>query len=194
MNVFDNCEYNFGVLDKAVSKLGILSFESAINAVKNQQADVLITAPINKNASYSSRFKFSGQTDYLSSFFNVEALMLMVSEHLKIALTTDHIPLKEVHNVLNKDLIKRKNVILNKTLQDDSNGKTSDQVLFDISQKKLALIAVDKYAPAKATKIPFTASALYLIRFTLIPAVSTAFGFSPTARILKPKLVLKTIQ
>ena len=136
LNVFDNCEYNFGVLDKAVSKLGILSFESAINAVKTQQADVLITAPINKNASYSSRFKFSGQTDYLSSFFNVEALMLMVSEDLKIALTTDHIPLKEVHNVLNKDLIKRKIVILNKTLQDD----------FNILNPKIAVLAINPHA------------------------------------------------
>ena len=36
--------------------------------------------------------------------------------------------------------------------------------------------------------------ALYLIMFTLIPAVSTAFGFSPTARILNPKRVLKTTQ
>ena len=136
LNVFDNCEYKFGVLDKSVSKLGIISFESAINAVKNQQADVLITAPINKHASHSSRFKFSGQTDYLSSFFNEEALMLMVSEDLKIALTTDHIPLKEVHNVLNKDLIKRKIVILNKTLQDD----------FNILNPKIAVLAINPHA------------------------------------------------
>ena len=35
--------------------------------------------------------------------------MLMVSNSLKIALTTDHIPLKEVYSVLSKDLIKKKN-------------------------------------------------------------------------------------
>ena len=34
LNVFDNCEYQFGLLDKAVSDCGILSFQSAINAVK----------------------------------------------------------------------------------------------------------------------------------------------------------------
>ena len=91
LNVFDNCDYKFGVLDKVVSDFGILSLELAINAVKNKQADVLVTAPINKNAAYSQSFKFSGQTDYLSSFFNLEALMLMVADSLKIALTTDHI-------------------------------------------------------------------------------------------------------
>ena len=64
----------------------------------------------------------------------------------------------------------------------------------DISLKKFALIAVDKYAPAKATKTPFIIKALYLIEQTPIPAVSTALGFSPTARNLKPKLVLNTIQ
>ena len=136
LHVFDNCEYKFGVLDKAVSDFGILSLELAINAVKNKQADVLVTAPINKNASYSSSFKFSGQTDYLSSFFNVEALMLMVSDSLKIALTTDHIPLKEVHNVLSQDLLKRKIKVLNKTLKDD----------FEILNPKIAVLAINPHA------------------------------------------------
>ena len=136
LNSFDNCGYKFGVLDKSVSDFGILSFKSAINAVKNKQADVLVTAPINKNAAYSSSFKFSGQTDYLSSFFNVQALMLMVSESLKIALTTDHIPLKEVHNVLTKDLIKRKIKVLNKALQDD----------FAIRNPKIAVLAINPHA------------------------------------------------
>ena len=136
LNAFDNCEYKFGVLDKSVSDFGILSLELAINAVKNKQADVLVTAPINKNASYSSSFKFSGQTDYLSSFFNVEALMLMVSDSLKIALTTDHIPLKEVHNVLSQDLLKRKIKVLNKTLKDD----------FEILTPKIAVLAINPHA------------------------------------------------
>lgn len=136
LNVFDSCEYKFGVLDKTISELGVLSFTSAINAVKNEQADVLITAPINKNAAYSSRFKFSGQTDYLSSFFNIEALMLMVSDDLKIALATDHIPLKEVYSVLNKDLIKRKILLLDKVLKDD----------FAILNPKIAVLAINPHA------------------------------------------------
>ena len=136
LHVFDNCEYKFGVLDKAVSDFGILSLELAINAVKNKQADVLVTAPINKTAAYSSSFKFSGQTDYLSSFFNIEALMLMVSDSLKIALTTDHIPLKEVHNVLSQDLITRKIKALNKTLKDD----------FEILTPKIAVLAINPHA------------------------------------------------
>ena len=136
LNVFDSCEYKFGVLDKPISELGVLSFTSAINAVKNEQADVLITAPINKNAAYSSRFKFSGQTDYLSSFFNIEALMLMVSDDLKIALATDHIPLKEVYSVLNKDLIKRKILLLDKVLKDD----------FAILNPKIAVLAINPHA------------------------------------------------
>ena len=136
LHAFDNCEYKFGVLDKAASDFGILSLELAINAVKNKQADVLVTAPINKNAAYSSSFKFSGQTDYLSSFFNVEALMLMVSDSLKLALTTDHIPLKEVHNVLSQDLITRKIKALNKTLKDD----------FEILNPKIAVLAINPHA------------------------------------------------
>ena len=136
LDVFRNCEYKFGVLDKSVSERGIISFEAAIDAVKNQLADVLITAPINKNAAYSSKFKFAGQTDYLSSFFNVEALMLMVSEDLRMALTTDHIPLKEVHSVLNKDLIKRKLGLLNKTLQED----------FEIPNPRIAVLAINPHA------------------------------------------------
>ena len=136
LNIFENCEYNFGKLDKTVSEFGIFSFTSATKAVKNQEADVLITAPINKNAAYSSNFKYLGQTDYLSFLFNAESLMLMVSKELKIALTTDHIPLKEVNKVLNKDLITRKIIVLNKTLQDD----------FDILNPKIAVLAINPHA------------------------------------------------
>ena len=47
---------------------------------------------------------------------------------------------------------------------------------------------------AKAIKTPLIARALYLIAKTLMPAVSTALGFSHTALTRNPKLVLNTTQ
>ena len=47
-----------------------------------------------------------------------------------------------------------------------------------------------RHVPASPVSRPQIHTAEYRTPFTLTPTVSTAFGFSPTARIFNPKLVL----
>ena len=134
--VFSNSQFNFGEPDKELSALGILSLKEATKAIKDKKIDVLVTAPINKDLSYSKSFKYTGHTEFFKHYFSKNPLMLMISEELKIALLTDHIPLKDVSNAINKDIVEQKIKALETSLIKD----------FQIKKPKIAVMAVNPHA------------------------------------------------
>lgn len=101
----DSFQLEYGVNDPIVGSYAIKSFVAATKALKENQIDVLVTAPINKYNIQSDEFKFPGHTDYLNQELEGDALMLMVSDALKVGLLTDHVPVNEVSNHLNEKLI-----------------------------------------------------------------------------------------
>lgn len=106
LNVWkDSFQLEFGVNDPVVGSYAIKSFVAATKALKENQIDVLVTAPINKYNIQSDEFKFPGHTDYLNQELEGDALMLMVSDALKVGLLTDHVPVNEVSKHLNEKLI-----------------------------------------------------------------------------------------
>ena len=56
----------------------------------------IVTLPINKEKIIKINRKFIGHTEFLEGNFAGESLMIMVSEKMKIAFVTGHIPLAEV--------------------------------------------------------------------------------------------------
>ena len=77
--VFSDSQFNFGESEKELSELGILSLKEATKAIKDKKIDVLVTAPINKDLSFSESFKYTGHTDFLKNYFRISPLMLMIS-------------------------------------------------------------------------------------------------------------------
>ena len=134
--VFSNSQFNFGESDKELSELGILSLKEATKAIKDKKIDVLVTAPINKDLSFSESFKYTGHTDFLKNYFKTSPLMLMISEELKIALLTDHIPIKDVSNAIDQDFVEQKIKALETSLIND----------FQIKKPKIAVLAVNPHA------------------------------------------------
>ena len=55
----------FGEATEEAGAYAIKSLKAAVEALKNDDIDVLVTAPINKNNIQSEDFKFPGHTDYL---------------------------------------------------------------------------------------------------------------------------------
>ena len=93
---------------KLTTEGGIYSKDSlfaAVKALKNKKIDALVTGPINKKNIQSDDFQFKGHTDFLDNEFQGESLMFMVSNEIKVALLTEHIPLSRVKDHLNKNLI-----------------------------------------------------------------------------------------
>ena len=134
--VFSNSQFNFGSSDKELSAFGIVSLKEATKDIKDNKIDILVTAPINKDLSYSKSFKYTGHTDFFKHYFSANPLMLMISEELKIALLTDHIPIKDLSDALNKDLVKQKIKLLETCLLND----------FKIKKPKIAVLAINPHA------------------------------------------------
>ncbi|MFN7674691.1 4-hydroxythreonine-4-phosphate dehydrogenase PdxA [Flavobacterium sp.] len=132
----EGVELNFGVNDSTIGKYAIQSFVAATKALKENQIDVLVTAPINKYNIQSEDFKFPGHTDYLDKELEGNALMLMVQDNLRVGLLTDHIPVNEVAKHLTEKLITQKIETIKLALTQD----------FGINKPKIAVLALNPHA------------------------------------------------
>ena len=126
----------FGEVQKEAGKASIRSLESGTKALKDRLIDVLVTAPINKKSIQLNSFNFPGHTDYLNQELEGESLMFMISDSIKIALVTDHIPLSQITNYLNKDVIEKKLNLLEKSLVYD----------FGIKKPRIAVLGINPHA------------------------------------------------
>ena len=111
--------------------------QAAVRDLKDKKIDVLVTAPINKDNIQSENFKFPGHTEYLTKEFGEEeALMLMVSENLKVGVVTGHLPISKVPQAITTDAILKKLRIMNKSLIQD----------FRIRKPKIAVLGLNPHA------------------------------------------------
>lgn len=138
INLWDEeIQFDLGKPTQLGGKYAFKSLEAATQDLASGKIDVLVTAPISKEAMALSGFKFPGHTEYLASLAGeAEALMLMVSGDLRVALATTHIPLKEVSTALSKEKITEKIASLDKSLRRD----------FGIQRPKIAVFGLNPHA------------------------------------------------
>ena len=129
-------EVAFGELDKKMGALAFLSIEKAVLDLNAGKIDVLVTPPINKEAIHSDSFTFMGHTDYIDSKVNGNAIMMMISKELRIALLTEHIPISSVTKKITKKLVHDKVLNIHQTLIRD----------FQIEKPKIAVLSIDPHA------------------------------------------------
>ncbi|MCQ2369978.1 MAG: 4-hydroxythreonine-4-phosphate dehydrogenase PdxA [Paludibacteraceae bacterium] len=138
-----NCNSDEVKVDLAQSTSGageaaFQALEKATADLKNGLIDALVTAPINKKNIQSDKFTFPGHTEYLEQLFGAkgDALMLLVSERLRVAVATGHVPVSKVSQVLTKDLILNKIKALNKSLTLD----------FAINKPRIAVLGLNPHS------------------------------------------------
>ncbi len=133
----EEVEITEGKVDQQGGKYAYLSLEKATEDLASGKIDVLVTAPISKEAMNKSGFQFPGHTEYLAHLAGVpEALMIMVAGSLRVALVTTHIPLKDVSGTLSKELILEKLRIFETSLKKD----------FGIVRPKIAVFGLNPHA------------------------------------------------
>jgi len=127
-------------LGKATDIGGRAAFEALSKAVEDLRkgsVDVLVTAPINKNVTWSGEFSFPGHTEYLADQFDTQShIMLMVSPWLRVGVVTGHIPLKDVAEALTVEKVLEKIRVLDKTLRVD----------FTIRKPRIAVLGLNPHA------------------------------------------------
>lgn len=137
LNVWkEDVTIEIGKSTKIGGKYAFLSLEAATKELKKETIDVLVTAPINKNNIQSDSFNFPGHTEYLDSNIDGDALMILMSDDLRVALLTGHIPIDKVVESITPELIHKKINILHKTLKQD----------FNITKPKIAVLSINPHA------------------------------------------------
>lgn len=139
INVFnvwkETVEIDFGKEDTKIGAYAIKSLTAAVAALKNEQIDVLVTAPINKSNVQSESFTFPGHTNYLAKELEGDSLMLMVSNNLRVGLLTDHVAVKDVPKNITREVIEKKINTIHKSLMQD----------FGISKPKIAVLGINPH-------------------------------------------------
>ena len=132
----ESVNINFGEEDPKVGGYAFKSLQAATSALKEDQIDVLVTAPINKHSIQSAEFNFPGHTDYLAKELEGESLMFMITDTLKIGLLTDHVALKDIANTITPQLIEKKLKIIQDTLKQD----------FRVQKPKIAVLGINPHS------------------------------------------------
>jgi 4-hydroxythreonine-4-phosphate dehydrogenase len=127
---------HIGQPDPEIGKYAVDSFKKAVEALKNGEIDVLVTAPFDKKVIQSEDFEFPGHTDYLAQELEGSPLMFMVTENLKVGLVTDHVPIKYVAGQVTREKIISKVEIMSKSLMQD----------FGIEKPKIAILGLNPHS------------------------------------------------
>ena len=131
----ENVNITFGKEDKTIGEYAIKSLQQATTALKNEEIDVLVTAPINKSSIQSETFKFPGHTDYLNQELEGNSLMFMVNGGLRVGLLTDHVPVKDIAKHITTRLIEDKVNTVHESLIKD----------FKINKPKIAVLGINPH-------------------------------------------------
>lgn len=138
VNCFDNdVNVEFGRTSQEAGRAAYWALEAATEALKNGEIDVLVTAPICKNAIQSPDFNFAGHTEYLANRIGEgnEPLMVLANDVMRVALVTTHLPISEVAAAITKENVAKKIRQLNKSLQHD----------FLISAPRIAVLGLNPH-------------------------------------------------
>lgn len=126
-----------GVDSKAAGEAALAALERAVSDLKEGKIDILVTAPINKHNIHGDQFQFPGHTEYLqAAAADGEAMMIMASDIMRVALATIHVPVQEVASMLNTEMITEKILRLADTIRRD----------FGVVKPRIAVLALNPHA------------------------------------------------
>jgi 4-hydroxythreonine-4-phosphate dehydrogenase len=126
-----------GKASKDAGRGALLALQQATKDIKEGLLDALVTAPIDKNTIHRDDFPFRGHTEFLGNFFGVsEPLMMLTHGDLRVALVTEHTPLKEVAGLITREKVENKLMVLEQSLRKD----------FGITKPRIAILGLNPHA------------------------------------------------
>lgn len=133
----DTVNINIGEATEDGGKCAYIALDKAVTDLKDGHIDALVTAPINKYAMKMANFPHLGHTEYIAEKTGADdSLMFLISDSIKVALVTTHIPISEIAEHITADRVLDKIEILNTTLQED----------FGIERPVIAVLGLNPHA------------------------------------------------
>ncbi|GAB4128486.1 MAG: 4-hydroxythreonine-4-phosphate dehydrogenase PdxA [Raineya sp.] len=137
INCIEDTEIAPGQITPQAGKAAFKALEACTKDLLRGALQGVVTAPINKYNIQNEHFQFIGHTEYFAeNFSGSSTLMCMVSEQLRVALLTGHLPLKDVSQAISKEKLQNKLQILIQALQTD----------FGIQKPKIAVLGLNPHA------------------------------------------------
>ncbi len=118
-------------------KVSLRAIQESLNLFDEKVIDVVVTAPISKEAIAKAGSKFPGHTEIYANYFKTKNFVMMfLSSSFYAGLATIHIPIKEVPKVITQELLENKISVVRKTLIQD----------FGIKSPKIAVLGLNPHA------------------------------------------------
>lgn len=84
------------------------TLDVAIDGCLNGDFSALVTGPVHKGVINEAGVSFTGHTEYLQDKCGVEkVVMMLANRHMKVALASTHLPLKEVAGAITRDSLQQ---------------------------------------------------------------------------------------
>ena len=128
---------NPGQLNETGGRYAVQSLLAAADALKHKHIQGVVTAPIHKKNVQSGDFNFTGHTPFFKHIAGSDdVLMLLYSMNLRVALVTEHLPVKDVAANITKQSIVSKLNLLHSSLRKD----------FGIDKPRIAVLGLNPHA------------------------------------------------
>lgn len=126
-----------GMPTQASGRGAEMSLENAMEAMNAGEIDVLVTAPISKEAIQSDSFRFAGHTEYLESKAGEDnkAMMILFDDRMRVALVTTHVPISQLAQHITKEKVA-------KSIQDFALSLKKD---FTVTRPKIAVLSLNPH-------------------------------------------------
>jgi len=127
-----------GILNPINAQYVIDSIRLAVESQQQNKTQALMTGPIHKGVINDAGIPFSGHTEYLAELTSATPVMMLAAEKekLRVALVTTHLPLRQVSEAINKDVLQQ--VIT--TLHGDLQSK------YGIAEPKILVCGLNPHA------------------------------------------------
>jgi 4-hydroxythreonine-4-phosphate dehydrogenase len=171
-----------GIPTRASGEVSFKAIQQSFKLLKDKHADAVITAPISKVSLKLAGIKYPGHTEMFADWSKTKNfLMMFLSDNMKAAINSIHIPIKDVSVSASKKNILYKLGVAVKTLKDDLgihypkiavlglNPHAGEDGLIGKEEKKIIGPVVDEIKEAEGPFSPdaFFARKLYT-KFDLI--------------------------
>ena len=126
-----------GNITKQGGEIAFQSLKKATADLLHLNADIIVTAPINKDNIQNEEFNFLGHTEYFTEKCNQnESLMLLAHHNLKVGLVTNHLPIEKISENIHESQILNKLLLMHQALKKD----------FAKSNPKIALLGLNPHS------------------------------------------------
>lgn len=124
-----------GAPTKGSGRGALASIDAAVEAIARGEADVLVTAPICKEA--IDLPEFTGHTEYLGAKAggNVKPQMILFDDHIRVALVTTHLPVSRIAENISVENIESSLRKFDATLRSD----------YGVDRPKIAILSLNPH-------------------------------------------------